>query len=273
MSSFSTANAARQPFGKNQYLRSTKRKGTMSYTFSKLGIPTITVDGDVTKVLQPGTVVAKITSGPEAGKIGVFQAVGTDEVQRLTKAGTVSGGTFTLTVLGATTAAIAFDANAATIQAAIRLAIATAYTNGTVSADVAAIGDGITVAGGPFSGATPVDVTFNGEVGADVAQITADTALLTGAGAGITPSTTTPGVAGATDGRGVTANIVGVVDTFLPWQLTERDVEVSVVYDAALVQEWCIEYNAAGEPVALGNTTRDAIIARTDLSLMFPDPA
>lgn len=258
MSTFTQNKAAREPFGKNAYLRSTKDVKTDSYTFAMSGIPSEVIDGNVEKVLQPGTVIAKITSGPDTGKVGVFQGVGTDEVQRLTKAGTVSGGTFTLTVLGATTAAIAFDAVAATIQAAIRLAIANDVT---VSDELKAIGDGITVVGGPFSGATPVDVTFNGEVAADVAQITANVALLTGAGAGITPSTTTPGVAGATDGRGDTANIVGIVDTFLPWQLKERDVEVAVVYEATVVQAWCFEYTAAGAPIALGNTTRDAMIA------------
>lgn len=257
MSTFIKDNTARAPFGKNAYLRSTKDVKTDSYTFAKSGIPALLVDGTLEKVLQPGTVVAKITSGPDTGKIGVFQGVGTDEAQRLTKAGTVSGGTFTLTVLGAITAPIAFDAVAATIQAAIRLAIA----NSTISDDLKAIGDGITVVGGPFSGATPVDVTFDAEVSADVAQITADTTLLTGAGAGITPSTTTPGVAGATDGRGSTANIVGIVDTFLPWQLLERDVEVAVVYEATVVQAWCFEYTAAGVATALGNTTRDAMIA------------
>lgn len=272
MSSFSTANAARQPFGKNQYLRSTKRKGTLSYTFSKLGIPTITVDGDVTKVLQPGTVVAKITSGPEAGKIGVFQAAGTDEIQTLTESGTISGGTYDLTVLGVSVTGIAYNATAATIQTAVRAAIAAAYTAGSISEAYAAIGDSLAVTGGPVDTA-PLTFTYNGETGADVPAIVVDAASLTGSTPGITVASPTPGVAGATDGRGDTANIVGVVDTFLPWQLTERDVEVSVVYDAALVQEWCIEYNGAGVPVALTNTTRDAILARTDLALMFPDPA
>lgn len=65
---------------------------------------------------------------------------------------------------------------------------------------------------------------------------------------------------GATDGRQTTANIVGVVDTFLPWQLMERDVEVAVVYEATVVQAWCFEY-VAGVRGALGNTTRDAMIA------------
>ena len=189
MSTFTQNKAAREPFGKNAYLRSTKDVKTDSYTFAQSGIPSEVIDGNVEKVLQPGTVIAKITSGPDTGKVGVFQGVGTDEVQRLTKAGTVSGGTFTLTVLGATTAAIAFDANAATIQAAIRLAIA---SDDTVSDELKAIGDGITVVGGPFSGATPVDVTFDGEVAADVAQITADVALLTGAGAASRPAPRPP---------------------------------------------------------------------------------
>lgn len=64
-----------------------------------------------------------------------------------------------------------------------------------------------------------------------------------------------------TDGRQTTANIVGILDTFLPWQLNERDVEVSVVYEASVVQAWCFERNAAGARIALTNTTRDAMVA------------
>ena len=82
-----------------------------------------------------------------------------------------------------------------------------------------------------------------------------------GAGAGMVGvyQATTP-----TDGRQTAANIVGVADTFLPWELLERNANVAVAYEATVVQAWCFEYNAAGAEVALTNATRDAITARQD---------
>lgn len=139
MPHFDKGGTPRAPFGSNEYLRSTQDVKKESYTFAKAGIPTETIDGYTQAVLQPGTVVAKITSGPDAGKIGVFDS-------------------------------------------------------------------------------------------------------------------------GATDGRQTAANIVGINDTFLPWQLLERDVEVAVTYEATVVQGWCFEY-VAGVRAALTNATRDAIVA------------
>lgn len=138
--------AARTPFGKNVYLRSTKDIKPESYTCAASGVPTETVDGDVVKVLQPGTVMAKITSGADIGKVGVFDS-------------------------------------------------------------------------------------------------------------------------GATDGRQTEANIVGINDTFLPWQLLHRDVEVGVVYEATVVQAWCFEY-VAGVRTALTNATRDAMVSGSAASAL-----
>jgi len=88
-----------------------------------------------------------------------------------------------------------------------------------------------------------------------------------------------PFVTGATDvadGRQTLANIVGVNDTFLPWQLAERDVEVAVCYEGTLVQAWCIEYAgnlAATTEGALSNTTAAACFgagaATKSVSLLF----
>jgi len=75
--------------------------------------------------------------------------------------------------------------------------------------------------------------------------------------------------ASVTDGRQTAANIVGINDTFLPWQLTERDVEIAVAYEATAKQSWCIEHNAGGAQIALSNTTRDAILALPNLALLF----
>jgi putative ubiquitin-RnfH superfamily antitoxin RatB of RatAB toxin-antitoxin module len=148
MSSFSKSPTARAPFGKNQYLASTQDVKSTSYTFAKAAIPTETIDGETQKVLQPGTVLAVITSvGADQGKVGVYD----------------------------TTAA---------------------------------------------------------------------------------------------DGRQTVGNIVGICDTFLPWQLLERDVEVAVVYEAAVKYAWCFQYTA-GVRAALGTTVRDAILASTTLSILF----
>ena len=138
----------RTPFGKNVYLRSTHPKPRMeSYTFAKDGIPVEVVDGSDQKVLQPGTAIARITSGPDAGKVGVFDS-------------------------------------------------------------------------------------------------------------------------GAADGREDVANLVGVNDTFLPWQLLERDVDIAVTYDAVCVLNWCYMY-AAGVRATLDQATADEMRNKSHMDLMF----
>ena len=139
MPAFDKGGTPRTPFGVNEYLRSTQDVKKDSYTMAKTGIPSETIDGNTEKVLQPGTAIAKITSGADSGKVGAY------------------------------------------------------------------------------------DTT-------------------------------------ATDGRQTLANVVGINDTFLPWQLLERDVEIAVTYEAAVVQAWCFQYTA-GVRAALTNTTRDAIVA------------
>jgi hypothetical protein len=79
MATFQTDKAARTPFGKNQFLRSTQDVKYESYTVAHATFPeNYEVDGEGTKILQPGTVMAKITSGPQSGKVGPFQASVTD---------------------------------------------------------------------------------------------------------------------------------------------------------------------------------------------------
>lgn len=80
---------------------------------------------------------------------------------------------------------------------------------------------------------------------------------------------------GATDGRGDPANIVGICNTFLPWQLLERDVEVAAVYEATAVQAWCFEVDPAAVAdgseafVALTDTTADTMRGQKTLDIMF----
>lgn len=146
--------AAFTPFGKNVYLRSTQDVKYESFTVAATSVPSAVVDGSTQKVLQPGTVLAKIT----------------------TAAGT------------------------------------------STAADVGKVG--------PFQ-------------------------------------------ASVTDGRQTLTNIVGINDTFLPWQFLHRDVEVAVAVEARVVQAWCIELDAGGLPIALTNTTAAALVAQKALSILF----
>lgn len=154
MSTFVKGGSVSTPFGRNEYLRSTQDVKVESYTVAASSVPARTIDGAPgQKILQPGTVMAKITTGGDAGKIG------------------------------------------------------------------------------PYSTDT----------------------------------------AGVTDGRSTAANIVGINDTFLPWQLIERDVEIGVVYQATAVQAWCLMYTLAGGavPVALDNATADAMRGGKKLQINF----
>lgn len=246
------------PFGRNVFLRSTVAIKTVTHQVAAATVTARTIDGNTgQKVLQPGTVLAKITSGPYTGMVGPFQAAGTDEIQLITPSGTWSGGTYTLTVKGLTTAAIAYDANAATIQAALTAAGLATVANG-----------GPAVTGGPLSSGA-VTITFNGFNGVDEVLTTINTAAVTGTTPTAAVTTPTPGVAGATDGRQTLANIVGINNTFLPSQLMDRDVEVAVIYDASVVQANCIEYDAAGAVIALTNTTAAAMFGLKSLDIKF----
>ncbi len=156
MSTFIKGGSTGTPFGRNEYLRSTDPKPRFeSYTCAASTVPARTIDGNAgQKVLQPGTVMAKITSGAESGKVG------------------------------------------------------------------------------PYSTDT----------------------------------------AGVTDGRSTPANIVGLNDTFLPWTLIERDVEIAVAYDSVqAVQAWCLEYTLAGGavPQPLSNATADAMRGGKKLNINF----
>ena len=78
-----------------------------------------------------------------------------------------------------------------------------------------------------------------------------------------------PFQAGAVDGRQTAANIVGLNDTYLPWQLLERDVEIAATYEATAVQGWCTERDAAGLRITLTNTVADAMRSVKGLDIMF----
>ena len=137
------------PFGSNEYLRSTQDVKKESYTVAAATVALETVDGVANqKILKPGELMCKITSGADIGKVGPFQA-------------------------------------------------------------------------------------------------------------------------GAVDGRQTAANIVGLNDTFLPWQLLERDVEIAVTYECTAVQAWCFERDAAGARIALTNTNADLCRGVKGLDIHF----
>jgi hypothetical protein len=119
----------------------------------------------------------------------------TNEVQSVVLTGSPTGGTFTLTFMGQTTAGVAYDANAAAVQSALEA--------------LSTIGSGnVACAGGPLPG-TAVSVTFQGTLAAtNVAIMTGSGASLTGGSSpDVSITTTTSGSAAAR--RTVTVDIPG----------------------------------------------------------------
>jgi hypothetical protein len=107
---------------------------------------------------------------------------GTSEVQTVTITGAPTGGTFTLTYAGQTTAPIAYNATAAQVEAALE-ALPNLDT------------DEVGVAGGPGPG-TPWTVTFAAQLG-NVAQMIATGSFTGGTAPAVAVATTTAGVAPA----------------------------------------------------------------------------
>ncbi len=141
--------------------------------------------------IPSGTVLAKLGNG----LYGPYAAA-SNEAQTVTITGTPTGGTFTLSFDGATTAGIAYNANGAAVQTALE-----ALPN-------LAPGD-VSVSGGPGPG-TPYVVTFTGaRAGVNVPQMTASAASLTG---GSSPAVdVTTGTAGGTEspaGEGTAAGFL-----------------------------------------------------------------
>lgn len=131
------------------------------------------------------TDIPAVPVDPKSVSVYVGSAFNTSNVQTVTLSvvgGAATGGTFTLTFENLTTAAIAFNANAAAVQTAL-----VALTN---------LGGNVTVGGGPGP-SSAYTVTFNGILaGVDATALTANGAALTGPGAPYanpTVTNTTPG--------------------------------------------------------------------------------
>jgi hypothetical protein len=113
--------------------------------------------------------------------IALFSAGNVNEAQTVTISGGVTGGTFTLTYSGQTTAAIAWNAASSAVQSAL-----VALSN-LAAGDVTVTGS----AGGPWT------VTFGGTLASqNVAAMTASAASLTGGTPAIAVATATAGVTG-----------------------------------------------------------------------------
>ncbi len=138
-----------------------------------------------------GMLLAKLSNnmyGPYGGN--------TSEIQTVTITGTPTGGTFTLTLDGETTAAIAYNAAASAVQTALE--------------NLSNVDPGdVTVTGGPGPG-TPYSVTFGGaRVGANVPQMTASGSFTGGTSPAVAVTTATGGgaaVAGSGTAEGFLFN-------------------------------------------------------------------
>ncbi|MGY5127284.1 hypothetical protein [Streptomyces nigrescens] len=149
----------------------------------------------------------RLKSGLPLGKVtasGLYApyAAATNEVQTVTITGSPTGGTFTLTWNSQTTAAIAYNATAATVRTALE------GLSNIDPGDVTVTGS----AGGPYT------VTFGGQyLGDNTAQMTATASLTGGSTPGVTIATTTAGgTATATDGTQTFAGLLFTETAFNP---------------------------------------------------------
>lgn len=211
---------------------------------------TITLDGSAFAAAFPdgvvpsGTVLAKIAAtelyAPYAGT--------TDEVQTITIDAT--GGTYTLTYSGQTTAAIDWDATAAEVQSALE-----ALSN-IAPGDVTVTGD----AGGPYT------VTFGGTLSdTNVAQLTSTDSLTGGAGT-VTHGTSTAG--GTETGTGGTETATGFLATTKRLQRRDLGDASDVFNNVGAAQLWHGRIVVDNLPVQSGPGALDAG-ARTDLAAKF----
>jgi hypothetical protein len=204
-------------------------EGTQSQRSVTIPIAALTENTHYTAgVIPDGLALAKATSGTYSGKF-VPLAARPNEVQTVTITGTPTGGTFTLSFDGATTSGIAYNANAATVQAALEALS---------SVDAGAV----VVTGGPGPG-TAFTVTFSGTQfqGTNVPAMTASGASLTGGTSpDVTIATSTGGGSGVTDGSDTLFGFL-----YLPVAVPAG---ATVVHGSAIVHGLIKE---AGLPIAL----------------------
>lgn len=175
----------------------------------------ITLDADAVLAVYPdgnipsGATIALVTATNRFAPYGGS----TEEVQTVTVTGTPTGGTYTLTFNGQTTAAIPYNATAAQVRTALEA--------------LSTIGAGnVTTAGGPHPGSA-ISVTFAGALAnTNVAQMTASGAGLTGG--------SSPAAAVATSTGGGTDLGSGGTETARGFLLGDKQVRAGRHVDAAL---------------------------------------
>lgn len=164
------------------------------------------------------------------GSVASTTSAGTNEVQTVTISGTPTGGTFTLTYRGQTTAAINYNANSGAVQTALQALTTIGAGNATVS-------------GGPGP-ATPYVVTFAGSLAAtSISLLTATSSLTGGTNPAVTVTETTAGypVKGT--------HVITPSDTTLPWLSVEERLSYNLEsfrYTDAKVSRVRIESDANG---------------------------
>lgn len=192
----------------------------------------------------------------------------TAQVQTLTIGGSPTGGTYTIVGNGTATGNLAYNANAATIQAAIR-------------------GLGGVYAGVVVAGSGPFTITFPTTLG-DVTVLTTTAALTGGSTPTATIADTTPGVgplkawapysSGASDGRqtarallkqGVTIADDGTVSGLTDLDATAAQTVVSAYY-CGIFRQSDLSGITAGEITSLGGRILSGALADGDALILIP---
>ena len=198
----------------------------------------------VTTTSLTGTTAEITPSTTTAGVAAV------NEIQLVTPAGLITGGTWTITYDGQTTSALAHNANAATITAAL------------VALSNVASGD-MVATGGPISSA-PVTITVAGALAAtNVAEVTVDASSLTTTTVTLTPSTVTAGVAavnevqtltpgGVVTGGTYTITFDGFTSSAIAFDANAATITTALDAMSNLAPGDCV---ATGGPVNIGNVT------------------
>jgi hypothetical protein len=178
-------------FGNQSHSWLGSRRGLSSARTVALKVSAFTANTHYANGFFPdGLPLAIPTSGANAG-YAVPLAARANDAQTVTITGTPTGGTFTLTLDGETTAAIAYNAAASAVTTALE---------GLSNVNV---GD-VVVTGGPGPG-TPYVATFSGPQyrGTDVPQMTATGSFTGGTSPAVAVTTGTGGGSGVTDGSDV----------------------------------------------------------------------
>lgn len=168
----------------------------------------------------------------------------TNEVQTLTRTGTVSGGTFTISLTHegktGTTEAIAYNATNSEILAALNKKTGTATAMG----KLLKVGD-VSVGG---TWGTAISLTFAGRyAGANMTAVTVDTTNLTGSTPGITVATTTQG---SNKFHALTRSTDGTLPPFSIIVGDKNDAYNDFMYGDCVVDSITISLEQAGGAVA-----------------------